>query len=139
MQILKAAFIYFALVFGTGFVLGTIRVLWLVPQYGERMAELWEMPLMLAVMIVSARWIVRTFQTLSSLSNWIGVGGLALGLLLAVEFTMVLWLRGLTFTKYLASRDPVSGAIYYLMLLVFALMPLLAARSRGGRHITHRN
>lgn len=33
-QILKAAALYFGLVFGTGFVLGTIRVLWVVPRLG---------------------------------------------------------------------------------------------------------
>jgi hypothetical protein len=34
-------------VFGTGFVLGPIRVLWAVPRLGERVAELMEAPLML--------------------------------------------------------------------------------------------
>jgi len=33
-QILKAAALYFGLVFGTGFVLETIRVLWVVPRIG---------------------------------------------------------------------------------------------------------
>ena len=40
MQILKAGVLYFALVFGAGFVLGTIRILWVVPSFGTRMAEL---------------------------------------------------------------------------------------------------
>jgi hypothetical protein len=31
MQILKAGVIYFALVFSAGFVLGTVRTLWVVP------------------------------------------------------------------------------------------------------------
>ena len=32
MQIVKAAVLYFALVFGAGFMLGTIRTLWVVPR-----------------------------------------------------------------------------------------------------------
>ena len=46
MQVVKAGAIYFALVFGAGFVLGTIRTLWVVRRFGTRMAELMEMPIM---------------------------------------------------------------------------------------------
>jgi len=58
MRILQAGVLYFALVFGTGFVLGAIRTLWVVPRVGMRMAELMEMPIMLAVTIVAARWTI---------------------------------------------------------------------------------
>ena len=58
----------------------------------------------------------------------LGVGLVALGLLLVAEFTVVLWLRGLAIGEYLASRDPVSGTVYVMMLGVFAVMPLLVAR-----------
>jgi type IV secretory pathway TrbD component len=48
--------------------------------------------------------------------------------LLVAEFTLVLWLRGLTIDEYLATRDPVAGTVYIVMLGVFAIMPLLVAR-----------
>jgi hypothetical protein len=41
-QILKASLLYFAPVFGVGFVLGTIRTLWVAPRVGMRIAELME-------------------------------------------------------------------------------------------------
>lgn len=47
MNILKPAALYFAVVFGTRFVLGVIRTLFLVPQVGNRTDELIEMPFML--------------------------------------------------------------------------------------------
>ena len=52
MPILKAGALYFALVFGAGFVLGTIRTLWIVPRLGTRMAELMETPIMLVITIL---------------------------------------------------------------------------------------
>ena len=128
MQILKAALLYFALVFGAGFLLGPIRIFWLVPRVGTRRAELIEAPIMLAVTIVSARWIVQRFAVPFKTSSRLGMGVVALALLLAAEFTLVLWLRGLTIGDYLAGRDPVSGTVYYVMLSVFAIMPLLVAR-----------
>jgi hypothetical protein len=128
MQILKAGVLYFVVVFGAGFVLGTIRTLWVVPHVGTRMAELMEAPAMLVVTIMAARWVVRHFAIPSVASTRLGMGGIGLTLLLAAEFGLVLWLRGLSVREYLATRDPVSGTVYYLMLVVFASMPLFVAR-----------
>ena len=128
MQILKAGVLYFALAFGAGFVLGPIRILWLVPRFGMRMAELMEMPIMFVVIIVAARWIVRRLAVPSAPLSRLGMGCLALALVLIAEFTLVLWLRGLTIAEYIVSRDPVSGTVYYVMLGMFAIMPLLVTR-----------
>jgi hypothetical protein len=48
--------------------------------------------------------------------------------MLVAEFGFVLSIRGLSVRDYLATRDPVSGTAYYLLLIVFAIMPLLVAR-----------
>ena len=128
MQILKAGVLYFVLVFGAGFGLGPIRIMWVVPRLGTRMAELMEAPIMFGVTIIAARWIVRRLAVPSTLSSRLGMGGIALGMLLVAEFTFVLWLRNISISEYLAARDPVSGTVYYAMLGVFALMPLLVAR-----------
>ena len=130
MQILKAGLLYFALVFGAGFVLGPIRLLWVVPRFGTRIGELMETPIMFAITIAAARWVVRRLAVPSIPSRRLGMGGVALSLLLIGEFTLVLWLRGLSAREYLAGRDPVSGTVYYLILGVFAIMPLLVARRR---------
>jgi len=125
MQVVKAAAIYFALVFGAGFVLGTIRTPWVIPRFGTRMAELMEMPIMLAVTIVAARWTVLRLSVPSMWSARLEMGCMALVLTLIAEFGFVLWIRGLSIKSYFATRDPVSGAVYCLLLMVFAIMPLL--------------
>lgn len=122
---MKAALLYFALIFGAGFVLGPIRLLWAVPRFGTRTAELMEMPIMFVVTVAAARWAVRRFAVPSTPWRRLAMGCTALGLLLAAELALVLRLRGLSIEEYLASRDPVSGTVYYAMLGVVAIMPLL--------------
>ena len=115
--------------------LGTIRTLWVVPRFGARTAELIETPIMLVVTILSARWIVTRLVVPSRFFSRLGMGCLALALLLIPEFTLVLWIRGISINEYFASRDPISGTVYYIMLVAFALMPLFVAQGvRSGSH-----
>jgi type IV secretory pathway TrbD component len=127
-RILKAGLLYFSIVFGMGFVLGVIRTVWVVPRVGTRLAELMETPVMLVVMVVAVRWIVLHMAVPSASSALLGMGGFALCLLIVAEFGFLLWLRGLPIREYLATRDPVSGTVYYVALGLFAIMPLFVAR-----------
>jgi hypothetical protein len=124
----KAGALYFVLVFCAGFALGTFRVLVVVPRLGVRAAELIEAPLMLAVTFLAARWTVKRLAVPPRWTRRLGMGAVALGLLLAAEFTLVLGLRGLSLREYFATLDPVSGTVYYALLGVFAVMPVLVAR-----------
>ena len=128
MLILKAGVLYFALVFAAGFVLGAIRTLWITPRFGARKAELMESPIMFVVTVLAARWVALRLELPPAPATRLGVGLVALGLLLVTEFTVVLRLRRLTIADYFASRGPVSGTVYVVLLAVFAVMPLLVAR-----------
>lgn len=130
MPILQPAVLYFLLVFGAGFVLGTVRVLVLVPLLGERAAELMEMPLMLGIIAASARWIVRHGLVQDRRSSALVVGFIALGMVLIADLAVGMWLRGLSATEVFLDRDPVSGAAYYVSLLLFAAMPAIMTRFR---------
>jgi nitroimidazol reductase NimA-like FMN-containing flavoprotein (pyridoxamine 5'-phosphate oxidase superfamily) len=127
-RIVKAAVVYFAIVFGAGSVFGPVRVMLAVPRLGERMAELLEAPLMLIVMILAAKFVVRRFQLPPDVVNRLGVGVIAFGLGLLFEFGVVLKLRGITLTEYFETRDPIATTVYYLLLVLFAFMPLLVRR-----------
>jgi hypothetical protein len=126
--LLKPALVYFALVFGTGFALGAIRVPLLVPRLGERYAELLEMPFMLVAIVLAARFVVRRYPSARAAASSLAVGGMALALLVLAEWQLGLWLQGRSIADYVTDRDPVSGAVYAALLLVFALMPFMAAR-----------
>jgi len=132
-QIIKAGLSYFALVFGAGFILGSVRVPFLVPRLGERIAELIETPFMLVVVLLSARFIARRFALPVATSARLTVGLLALGLLLAAEFLLAAAIQDRSFGEYIESRDPVSGTIYLAMLVLFALMPFIIARVKLAR------
>jgi len=129
-ETLKAGVLYFVLVFAAGFVLGTIRTLWAVPRFGVRAAELTEAPIMFGVSILAARWVVRHVGIPPLWSKRLALGCIALGLMLLVEFTVVLWVRGLTIRGYLEARDPVSGAVYFATLAAFAVIPIFVGRPR---------
>lgn len=128
MRILKAGGLYFAAVFAAGFALGTLRVLYVLPRLGQRHAELLEAPVMLAVTIFAARWVVRRQHLPNRSATRLGTGLVALALMLAAELFVVLVLRGLTLRQYLTSRDPAAGIVYVAMLGIFAVMPLLVGR-----------
>jgi len=125
-RILRGSTAYFAIVFGAGFLLGPIRILWAVPRFSERNAELMEMPIMLLVIVFSALVVKRLCDGRPGIA--LMIGAVALALLVTAELSAVLRLRGLTFSEYLASRDAVSGAAYLGMLVMFALMPWFVAR-----------
>jgi hypothetical protein len=119
---------YFALTFGAGFVLGPIRILWVAPRLGARAAELLEMPVMLAVIVAAARWVVRRVDPPPSRAQRLAIGAIAVALLLGAEFLLVLPLRGVSIGDYFATLDPVAGTAFYVMQAVMALMPLFVAR-----------
>lgn len=128
MRLLKPALLYFLIVFGVGFILGPIRVLWIVPRVGERTAELLELPLMLVAIVLAAGWLNRRFAELILPSSKLGVGLIAFVMVLSAEFIVGMTLRGLSFTQIILDRDIVSGTAYYGSLLLFALMPWLLSR-----------
>ena len=131
MRTVRIAAAYFGLVFSVGFVLGTLRTLWLVPRVGVRAAELAEAPIMLLVTTLVARALVRRYQDIRRWEQWFRIGALALTFLLLVEFSVVLWLRGLSLREYIDTRDPVSSAAYAALLVWFALAPTIFRLGRS--------
>ena len=128
---IRAALLYFALVLGTGFCLGVIRVPLLVPRIGERWAGLAEMPIMATVVFLSAGYVLRRFPEIRLPGQSLAVGFLALALSVFAELGLAVAFQREPLAVYIAGRDRVSGSVYLLLLLVFALMPRLRLESHG--------
>jgi hypothetical protein len=122
LRTIRAGFVYFVIVLGTGFVLGVFRVLFLVPRIGERRAELAEMPIMATTIFFSAGYTLRRFPDIRVRDRALFAGLLALTL---AELGLAVFLQSKTLVEYFISRDKVSGSVYLGMLVVFALMPRL--------------
>lgn len=127
---IRASFLYFALVMGAGFLLGSVRVLFVVPHLGERWAELAEMPIMAMVIFVAAGYILRRYPEVQTRGRALVVGFTALALSVSAELVLAVVLQSQSLAEYLASRDKISGSVYLVMLVAFALMP----RLRLARH-----
>ena len=117
-----ASLTYFGIVFLAGFILGSVRVLLLVPLLGERNAELLELPVMTIISYLAAVFVIQKFSISECLSG-LAVGLVGLILMLVLEFTVVLSLQGLSVGEYLNSRDTLSGHAYALSLALYAIFP----------------
>jgi hypothetical protein len=120
---IRAGFIYFAIVLGTGFILGMFRVPFLVPRIGERWAELAEMPIMAVVIFFSAGYLLRRFPEICTPGRSLVAGFLALLLSVATELALATVLQDRTLAEFISSRDKISGSVYIALLVVFAFMP----------------
>jgi hypothetical protein len=137
MRILRAGVLYFVLVFGTGFLFGVVRVPFLVPRLGVRVAELVEMPFMLLAIVLSARYVNRLFALPPTAAVRLLVGFFALALVVSAELSFAFLLQGQSAAGYVASRDPVSGTAYLGTLALFALMPFILAHAQAVRITSH--
>ncbi|MFZ1573692.1 MAG: hypothetical protein WAT36_00300 [Chromatiaceae bacterium] len=126
LRTLKAGITYFSSAFGAGFVMGAIRVPFLVPRLGERLAELIEMPIMFVVIFLTACFITQRFALPATALVRLNTGIIALALLLAAELLLAVAPQDRSLGEYVSSRDPISGSVYLAMLALFTAMPFVA-------------
>ena len=122
MRIAGAGLAYWAVVFALGFVLGTIRVLWLAPLVGLIPATLMELPVMLGASWLASGWLVRRF-VIASAGEGLAAGGLAFVLLMGAECALAVAMMGLTPAQWLAEFRQPHALLGLAGQGAFALMP----------------
>lgn len=131
----KAAFsgaLYFAGMFVLGFVLSTIRVLWVAPSLGELNATLVELPFMLALSWIYCRWLLRRRRVHTNVPTRCLMGLVALVLFLCAEILLGPLLLGQSAMEQLRKVGSGPGLAGLLGQLCFAAFPLIQLRRRLG-------
>ena len=126
---LRAACLYASLVFAAGFVLGTVRTLWIAPALGHTLAVAAELPLMLAWSWVACGLAIARTHIPPVASRRIVMGAAALTLLLLAELLLAVTLGGVTPSEYAASYRTLPVQMGLAGQVLFALMPLLHHRT----------
>jgi hypothetical protein len=118
---------YFAGVFAVGFLLGTVRTLWLAPAVGEVAAVGIELP----VMIGASWWWCRRLLVRRDLGTGARavMGGSAFTLLMLAELALSLAF-GRTAGEHLAAMLAPAGLLGLAGQLVFAGLPLIIKSAR---------
>ncbi|MEM9619876.1 MAG: hypothetical protein AAF936_18125 [Pseudomonadota bacterium] len=131
---LRAGAAYFALIFALGFVLGTIRVLVLLPRVGETNAVLLEGPLILTASWFTCSFLITRYRVAPVFSKRLLMGASALILLLLAEFVLGVYGFSRSVGEHFAHYATMPGALGLAGQIVFGLFPimqLLVGRRNG--------
>jgi hypothetical protein len=131
MRLLSAVALYFVVVFVAGFLLGSVRVFWLEPRMEKALAVLCETPFLLLAMVLAARWVTERFRMTADRTSLVAIGVGALVLQQIIDLSLGAALRGLTLVEQLQNFETPAGAIYAVLLPLFAAMPLLVNGRRN--------
>ncbi len=132
MQAALAGALYFLVVFGAGFALGTIRTLAIEPSLGALGAVLVELPLILAASWFSCRTITRSLAVPHRFALRLVMGGVAFCLLIFVETAMAFYGFGRSLEVQVALLASPAGAVGLSGQIAFALFPLVQSSRRNA-------
>ena len=125
---LLAGTTYFLALFALGFLLGTIRVVFVAPRYGQLMGTLAEVPVMLTAAYVICRWTLNHWRVSPrSAIRWTMVP-LFLVLLFAFETMLGLTLFGRTLSEQWEALVTRAGALGLFAQVIAALLPVFVGK-----------
>ncbi|HSN81953.1 MAG TPA: hypothetical protein VLS88_05210 [Polyangiales bacterium] len=123
-RVVEAGAAYFAIVFAAGFALGTLRVLFVAPRWGELSAVLLELPFMLAIAWVACGRILIRFRIPRRIPLRLSVGALAFAFLMLAEVILSVAVFNRSMSDYLHELTTPHGLAGLGGQLLFGLMPV---------------
>jgi hypothetical protein len=124
---LRAGAFYALVVYLIGFATGAVRVLLLVPRFGETAAVALEVPVMLGASWIVAAWSARLFAVSPDLASRAIMGLVAFTVLMAAELGTVIFLFGRPAGDFFTAYASLAGAIGLAAQIAFAAFPALQA------------
>jgi hypothetical protein len=122
----KAGVSYFAMIFALGFVLGTVRVLVIIPYIGEWYATLLELPVILTASWFVSGWLINRMQIAPDNASRLMMGLIAFSLLVLADLML-----GLAFGRSLGEQASAitqpAGLLGLAGQVVFGLLPWIRA------------
>ena len=128
---LTSASAYVLTLFALGFVLGTIRVLFVVPHIGELAATIAEVPVMLTAAYFTCRWAIRRWQVPSTIAIRLAMVLWFLALLFVFETLLGATLFGRSVAEQWTALGSPAGLVGISAQIIAALLPLFV--SKGER------
>lgn len=118
-----AGTLYFLIMFAIGFVLGTLRVLVIIPAIGAVGAVIVELPVMLGLSWVTSHRLTRTRPGLSDAPSRLTMGATAFALLILAELVLSLTLFARSPAEFQDELGTPHGLIGLAGQVAFALIP----------------
>jgi hypothetical protein len=128
----NAGLAYFGVVFAAGFVLGTLRVLLVVPWLDEFYAVLLELPVILTVSWIACCWLIRRFDVSAAVSARLVMGGLAFASLMFAEIGVSVFGFGRTLSAHWDAYRQLPALIGLAGQIAFAIFPVIQ-QANGSR------
>jgi hypothetical protein len=125
-RIVPTALLFFALVFGAGFAMGAIRVVLLQPYLGANLSRLVELPVMVVISYLAARFITRRMGP-ATRNQWLTVGLIAFVLLMLAELVLGTLVFRTSIRAIFADMLTITGLLSLLAQCLIILFPALSA------------
>lgn len=115
------------MVFAVGFALGVLRQLVVIPRFGTDAGFLVELPLMLAAIFFSARFVVRRFSIARDAGPRLAMGAVAVALLFVAESALAWAMGGPSYLELVSRYALIPALVSALLPLALLLMPWIFA------------
>jgi hypothetical protein len=130
---LRAAFVYFLILFVIRLVGNVLRVYLLAPMIGHTMTALLEVPVLLLVAWVASRALINRFGMRRRLSHAALMGVVTLGLLIAAEALLSTSL-GDSLDQFLRAFGRAPGGLGLLSAIILSFFPAIQVALARSRH-----